>query len=65
MSRRIVEELEAVEDLDGATLLNPYDAAIDPRRNGRRSDGVAAIGGGGIVRPDGWVHLRLDPCVMV
>jgi len=32
MSGRIVEEFEAVEDLDGAALLHSYDASIDPGR---------------------------------
>lgn len=64
MGGRIVEEFEAVEDLDGATLLHTYDTSIDPRRKGR-NDPVAAVGGGVVVRCVGWVHLRLDPRVMV
>lgn len=65
---RIVEEFEAVEDLHGAALLDPYDAAIDPRGE-RRNDAVAAVGvvvvGGGVRWRVGWVHLRLDPGVVV
>lgn len=66
---RIVEEFEAVEDLNGATLLDPYDATIDPRVERRRNDAVAAVGvvvvGGGVRWRVGWVHLRLDPGVVV
>lgn len=62
---RIVEEFEAVEDLHGAALLDPYDAAIDPRGE-RRNDAVAAVGVVVVVRwRVGWVHLRLDPGVVV
>lgn len=63
---RIVEEFEAVEDLNGATLLDPYDATIDPRVERRRNDAVAAVGVVVVVRwRVGWVHLRLDPGVVV
>ena len=51
---RVVEELEAVEDLDGATLLDPYDATVDPRSRGiGRSIRI------------GRVELRLDASVVV
>lgn len=69
---RIVKELEAVEDLDGATPLDPDDAAEDPgRRNGRgrrrrRFSPFRAIAGCCCRRVgDGWVHLRLNPRIVV
>lgn len=67
MSGRIVEEFEAVEDLHGAALLHSYDTSIDPGREGR-NDAIAAVGCRGVVGVlwcEGWVHLRLDPRVMV
>lgn len=67
VSGRIVEEFEAVEDLDGAALLHSYDTSIDPGRESR-NDAVGTVGCGGVVTVrwcKGWVHLRLDPRVMV
>lgn len=62
----IVEELEAVEDLDGASPLHPYHAAVDPRCRRRRRGGcisaVAVVVGVGRY---GRVHLRLNPSVVI
>ena len=56
IGRGVVEKLEAVEDLDGATSLDSDDATVHPKRR-RRVGG----GGGGV----GLGLLRLDPGVVV
>ena len=64
----IVEKLEAVEDLDDATPLDPYDASVDSRGLLMVFHAVAVViidGGGGRGGCEWRVHLRLHPSVVI
>lgn len=64
----IVKELEAVEDLHGASPLHPYHAAVDPRSGRwRRRGSVSAIAVvvGVSMGPYGRVHLRPNPSIVI
>ena len=63
----IVEKLEAVEDLDDATPLDPYDASVDSRGLLMVFHAVAVIidGGGGRSGCEWKVHLGLHPSVVI
>lgn len=72
VSGRIIEQFEAVEDLNSASLLHSNHAPVHARRNWRRNDAVAAVRCGSgivivivIVRCRRWIHLRLDPGVVI